>query len=176
MTLCTGCAYPRSREFVACKDCFLTTDKAAYVAPQMHGDGALVHTRYHFRLVSRFENRSKQPIYLHRCFRNSEQPLFSVVNVDSASVGDWKNEPAYAQPWACVGHDRQFEILPGEVRIDTLEVEGPNSFNGRTGEPHGRVEGTFRLYFEAHTGRDERSQWIPYRNRVSNPFTVRVSR
>lgn len=142
----------------------------------MHGEGALVHTRYHFTLVSRFENRSQKAIYLGRCFPDSKQPLFSVVNADSASSGDFKNEPAYGQVWACVGHDRQFEILPGQVRVDTLDVEGPNGFNGITGEPHGHVEGTFRLYFEARTKRDERSSSIPYRNRVSNPFTVRISR
>lgn len=174
----TGCAGARSpaKPESSCKNCTLSTDALSYVATPIVGEGALVHKRYHFTLISRFENRSRESVFLATCNPDSKEPLFTVVGVDSATAFDSATEPAYATVWGCVGHDRQIEVGPGLVRIDTLEIQGPNSFNGHTGEPHGKTEGTFRLYFEARRGRGERAPWIPYADRVSNPFRVRTSR
>jgi len=136
------------------------------------GEGALVHKQYHFPIISTFTNRSADTVFLGRCYPDSKQPLFSVVGIDSATAFDHATMPAYATGWACVGHDRQIEIAPGKARVDTLEIQGPTSFSGITGAALGILEGTFRLYFEAHKGRGERSPLMPFSQRTSNPFTV----
>jgi hypothetical protein len=151
----------------------LTTDAKSYVAI---GNGASFEQSFHFLVVSRFENHSEDTMFLERCYPNSAQPLFSVVDVDSAAKVAPDDRPAYSQMWACVGHDKQIEVAPGTVRIDTLRVDGPNTFNGHTGVGYGKLEGIFRLCFVARRGRGERAPYVPYSERVSNPFTVRTAR
>jgi hypothetical protein len=73
-----------------------------------------------------------------------------------------------------VGHDQQFEILPGAVRVDTLDVDGPNVFDGRTHEPYGVKEGTFRLYFDVTVARGDGAP-APDAQRFSNAFVVRTT-
>src|SRR5689334_262401 len=85
-----------------------TTDATGYVAYKLEGS----LPRYQFRIISRFENQGTATVYLGRCFPNSPQPLFSVVSTSTVESG-------YSQVWACVGHDRQFAIRAGEVRVDT---------------------------------------------------------
>ncbi len=160
----------------SCATCFLVTDATAYTAVPIVGEGALVHKRYHFPILTTFTNRSADTVFLGRCFPDSKQPMFTVVGVDSATAFDYRTEPAYSAPWACVGHDRQIEVAPGQVRVDTLNIEGPNSFSGSTGLASGILEGTFRLYFVAHKGRDERSPRLPFAQLTSNPFTVRLAK
>jgi hypothetical protein len=163
-------------EPLSCETCFLVTDATEYTATPIVGEGALVHKRYHFPVISTFTNRSADTVFLGRCFPDSKQPMFTVVGIDSASAFDYRTESAYSAAWACVGHDRQIEIAPGQVRVDTLDIEGPNSFSGTTGVAHGILEGTFRLYFVARNGRDERSPLLPFAKLTSNSFTVRLAK
>ena len=156
----------------ATRDHTLTTDATAYVARPMEGLGR--RQRYHFVLISRFENRGSKSLYLGRCLPDSDEPLFTVVNGDSTAT-DRRSGSAYSTVWGCVGHDRQFEIRPGAVRIDTLEVQGPNSFDGRTGEAFGRLEGKLRLYFVVRRAPGEDVPQLPPSESVSNIFSVRVS-
>jgi len=101
-----------------------TTDAPGCVAYSLPGEPF----RYRFRIISRFENRGTSTLYLGRCYPNSPQPLFTVESATNVASG-------YAISWACVGPDRQFAIRSGEVRIDTLEIEGPNAFQGGTNIP-----------------------------------------
>src|SRR5215475_4935404 len=114
-----------------------TTDATGYLAYRLPES----LPRYQFRIISRFENRTAATLYLGRCYPNSPQPLFTIWNTIPVESG-------YSQTWACVGHDRQFAIRTGEVRVDTLLVEGPNEFQGGTNIPIGVTEGDFRLYYD----------------------------
>ena len=151
----------------------ITTDATDYVARPLGGFGR--RQRYHFFVISRFENRGSQSVYLGRCLPDSDEPLFTLVIADSTAT-DPRSGSAYSTVWGCVGHDRQFEIRSGAVRIDTLEVQGPNSFDGRTGEPFGRLEGKLRLYFVVRRVPGEDVPQLPLSESVSNIFSVRVSR
>jgi hypothetical protein len=142
-----------------------TTDATGYVARRIYGSGDA--SIYRFTLISRFENRGAVSLYLGRCFPNSPQPLFTVVLADSPSKAS-----GFEQFWACVGHDKQFEILPGGVRIDTLQVVGPNAFDGRTQKPFGPTEGQFRLYFDVRLTLGDGAMPAPESIRVSNAFVV----
>ena len=58
------------------QDHSLTTDYTSYVARPIEGPSR--RQRYHFVLISRFENRGLKPLYLGRCFPNSKEPLYTV--------------------------------------------------------------------------------------------------
>jgi len=141
-----------------------TTDASAYVAHRLPGG----LSRYQFRIISRFENRGAPTLYLGRCYPDSPQPLFSVINTNPVESG-------YSQTWACVGHDRQFAIRSGEVRIDTLVVEGPNAFQGGTNTPIGVTEGDFRLYYDVRLAAGDGGPAAPDSVTLSNVFRVRTS-
>lgn len=143
-----------------------TTDATEYTAHRFEGTGQL--SRYRFTVISRFRNPTSATLYLARCFPNTPRPLFSVLAADRSF------ESAYAQPSGCVGHDQQFEIPPGAVRIDTLQVDGPNSFDGHTQEPYGVKEGTFRLFFDVRIARGDGAEPAPDALRMSNAFVVRA--
>jgi hypothetical protein len=142
-----------------------TTDATGYVAVRIPGQ-----PRYRFTVITRYENRGVVTLYLGRCFPNSPQPLFG-----AALATPGTGESAYATIWACVGHDKQFAIEPGEVRLDTLQVEGPNSFDGRTHEPFGVTEGDFRLYFDVRLNAGDGGPDAPDALKLSNAFRVRTS-
>jgi hypothetical protein len=141
-----------------------TTDATGYVA--YHLPGSL--PRYQFRIISRFENTGTSTVYLGRCFPSSPQPLFSVVSTTTVESG-------YSQIWACVGHDQQFAIRAGETRVDTLLVEGPNTFQGGTNTPIGVSEGDFRLYFDVRLAAGDGAPRAPDSIKLSNAFRVRTS-
>jgi hypothetical protein len=141
-----------------------TTDVTGYIAYCLPES----LPRYQFRVVSRFENRGAATLYLGRCFPDSPQPLFTIFNTVPVKSG-------YGQIWACVGHDRQFAIRAGEVRIDTLLVQGPNAFQGGTHVPIGVTEGDFRLYFDVRLAPGDGAPAAPDSVKLSNVFRVRTS-
>jgi hypothetical protein len=141
-----------------------TTDATGYVAHRLPES----LSRYQFRIISRFENRGTATLYLGRCYPDSPQPLFTVINTTAVESG-------YSQIWACVGHDRQFAIRAGEVRVDTLFVEGPNAFRGGTHEPIGVTEGDFRLYYDVRLAAGDGGPDAPDSIKLSNAFRVRTS-
>ncbi len=142
-----------------------TTDATGYVAQRLQGSDF----QFHFIVIARFENRGSVPMYLGRCFPNSPKPLFSVATTNPST-----DASGYGQFWACVGHDQQFEVMPGASRIDTLEVRGPNMVDGRTHVPIGRTQGEFRLYFEVALSRGDGATLAPESMRLSNAFLVRT--
>jgi hypothetical protein len=141
-----------------------TTDAASYVARPVSPGTA----RYEFDVATRFENRTRVTLYLGRCYPDSPQPMFGVELVEPAG-----RESGYSMFWACVGHDRQFVVRPGEVRIDTLHIAGPNMFDGATQQPIGVTEGVFRLSFDVRTAPDYPVTAAPLDVAVSNEFVVR---
>jgi hypothetical protein len=146
-------------------DVHFTTNATSYIAHRLPGMPA----RYSFTVITRFENRSAGTVFLGRCYPDSPQPLFSV------SIDEPADEASgFGQIWACVGHNSQFELAPGATRIDTLTVEGPNSFDGHTHAPHGVVEGIFRMYFDVRHAQFDGAPAAPMPQRLSNAFRVRI--
>ncbi len=126
-----------------------------------------VYGRYRYTVITRYENRGTTPLYLGRCFPETPQPLFS-VDLSDRSQG----ESAYTQIWACVGHNKQFQIVPGAVRIDTLVVEGPNTYQGGTTIGYGKVRGTYRVRFLVRTSAGDGAPDANQALGLSNPFIV----
>ena len=145
-----------------------TTDATGYMAREFERPWG--QPRYRFTVISRFANRGLVPLYLGRCYPNSTKPLYSVVMADASPT-----ESAYSGVWACVGHDHQFLVLPGSVRVDTMEVQGPNMFDGMTHRPFGVTEGAFRLYFDVRLAPGDGAPSAPMNIRVSNAFIVRTA-
>ena len=153
------------------EDSALRTDQAAYVARYLAGEGP--YRQYGFTLVARFENRTGGPVYLERCYPNTPYPSFGVELVG----GDGRApESGYDPVWACVGHESQIVVQPGDTRVDTLRIRGPNGWDGYTKEPQGEMEGSFRLVYQAGTCRDVIRCQLPAEARTSNLFEVRVER
>lgn len=143
----------------------LTTDRSAYAA-DCTGDR---HVRCTFTVEATYHNRTEAPVYFHRCYPDSEYPIFDVHTLARAA------ESAYSPNWACVGHDDHIKVDPGETRVDVLEVTGPNNFDGVTGEPFGITEGVFRLIYDAYPCAEEGScDRLPEAQRVSALFRVMV--
>lgn len=142
-----------------------TTDATGYVAIRMPGQD-----RYRFAVISRFQNRGAATLYLGRCFPNSPQPLFGADLATPTPEGS-----AYSGIFACVGHDKQFAIPPSGVRVDTLQVEGPNAFDGHTHKPLGVTSGDFRLYFDVRLAPGDGAPSAPDSIQLSNKFRVRTS-
>lgn len=163
---CRGATEPLS-ELGAVPDGVFMTDATGYVAHRIAGTGAV--KRYRFTVITRYENRSATSVFLGRCFPASPQPLFTVVHAD-ASV-----ESGYEYVWGCVGHDQQFAIPPGAVRVDTLQVEGPNRFDGVTHEPIGVTTGRFKLYFDVRSAAGDGALFAPMALRLSNEFLFRTA-
>ena len=145
----------------------LRTDFTGYVARRLAGSAAPV--LYRFTVITHFENRGVVPLYLGRCLPDSPQPQFGVGVADSAAA-----ESAYDPVWACVGHDQQFEVLPGASRVDTLTLQGPNLSDGHTHEGIGVTEGQFRLLFDVRLTRGG-GVAAPDSVRRSNAFIVRTA-
>ena len=162
--LVVSCASPTEpRDLGPVPDGPFTTDATGYVAYRLVGD----LRRYQFRIIARFQNRGASTLYLDRCFPDSPQPKFTIWNTAPVASG-------YSQTWACVGHNRQFAIQPGQVRVDTFAVEGPNAFQGST-NVGGVTEGDFRLYYEVRLGVGEDAPDAPDSMKLSNTFRVRTS-
>jgi hypothetical protein len=85
------------------------TDATGYVAVPIAAPGAF--RQYRFTIITRFENRSAAPVFLGRCYPDSPQPMYWIGPADGSTV-----EAAYNPNWACVGHNKQFEIRPGGAR------------------------------------------------------------
>jgi hypothetical protein len=117
----------------------LTTDRTSYLATNAGGEGA--YRMYVVTVVARFINPLDHPVYLERCFPNTPHPTYAVLPAAGEA------ESGYNPVWACVGHDRQIVVLAGATRVDTLVLNGPNSWDGHTNEPFGSLEGLFALSY-----------------------------
>lgn len=153
------------------EDTALATDQASYVARYKGGEGS--YRQYGFTLVARFENRTGEPVYLERCYPNTPYPIFGIEIVGGTGA---LLESGYDRAWACVGHESQIVVQPGDTRVDTLRIHGPNSWDGHTKVPYGSLEGSFRLVYQAGTCGDVFRCPLPREARSSNVFEVRVER
>jgi len=145
----------------------IVTDQASYTARVIEENGTW--TQYGFTLVARFTNKTKDDLYLGRCFPDTPIPIYGVKSVDDPE--GWG--AGYSFAWACVG-ENGFLIEPGESRVDTLQMHGPNAWSGKTGEPYGVLEGRFRLVYSVRYCLDCRDR-PPEELRVSNVFRVTLA-
>ena len=147
----------------------LVTDAAAYVARPL----ARTPGRYGFAVVARYTNRRAAPIRLAWCGLGARRPTYGIETVGPDPGGEGA---AYNPNWGCVGHDDPIVVVPGATRVDTLALEGPNGWDGRTQRPFGALEGTFRLVYEAAAAPDSGAAVLPESRWQSNAFTVRLGR
>ncbi len=149
------------------------TDLLSYTAVHRFGEGS--YKTYGFRVVTQFTNRRATPVYLANCTPERTTPSFGVILAvgtnDTVGYGSIFNAV-----WACVGHDRQIEVLPGATRTDTLDLVGPNAFSGTTGQPFGTFDGRLRLGFFVQSCRGEGACRLLLNEGFSNMFDVRVER
>lgn len=150
----------------------LTTDSLGYTARVIgdyHGQN-----RYAFRVLTRYENTTALPAIMIRCLSTSQSPVYSVVRTDGAP-----SSAAYNPGWACTGGNPPIVVSPGAVRVNTLVLEGPNSFDeNRNYEPlASATSGHFRLsYSVGWNCPTEGPCPTPDSLRFSNEFVVRVER
>ncbi len=148
----------------------LTTDRPDYAASYLHGEGT--YRIYGFTIIARLENRFMQRLFISRCFPNSPGPIYDVALIDGTDA--WGS--AYSKAWGCVGHDQQFPLEPGQIRVDTLALQGPWFFDGRTGHPFGTLAGRMRLLYGLGTCPGEATGCLlPRSQGQSNVFTVRLA-
>jgi hypothetical protein len=119
----------------------LQVDQAAYVATCTEGEGEAC--RYGFPLIARYENRTADTLYVSRCQPRDRTPEYGVE-----AINDTTEDAAYDPLWACVGHDFPIVIAPRAMRVDTLQIDGPHAFDGKTNAPMGTFEGEFRLVYK----------------------------
>jgi hypothetical protein len=143
----------------------VTTDAKKYLGEPFHYARPWRTYRYRADIVTRIRNRSANSVFLARCYPHDRTPMFELVPV--AADESWRN---WGTVWACVGNSNPIEVRPGETRIDTLSIEGPDG-RGSGGEIFGRLDGTFRIGLRAHECQDERCGLIDS-SRFSNSFEV----
>lgn len=115
-------------------------DRTEYTASYVRGEGQ--GSTYGFTIIARYENTTADTLYLPRCLPRDRTPEYGVEVVD-----DTTEDSGYDAVWACVGHDFPIVVAPHATRVDTLRIEGPNVFDGKTNAPMGRLEGEFRLIY-----------------------------
>ena len=147
-----------------------TTDSVAYTARLIQEPWSGVRI-YGFTLVTRFTNPTQAPLYLWTCHPDAAPPVYSILAPDGVFDG-----VAYNMAWACVGHDRPIRVDPGATRTDTINVRGPNRFDGITHQQIDHiVEGKFQLQFAVQSCRTEGDCAIrDHALTRSNEFTVRL--
>lgn len=124
---------------------------------------------YGFTLVARYENRTADSLYVSYCPPRHRTPRYSIP-----LVNDTTNDSGYDRAWRCVGHKSPIVIAPHATRVDTLEIEGPNVFDGHTMVPQGKLEGDFRLVYEVGTCSSDGAAacLLPLEERSSGAFHV----
>lgn len=151
----------------------LRTDSLAYSAIHKHGEGSF--RTYGFRAIVRFTNRKQVPLYLANCFPTDPTPMYGVSLVDAGSDADsWGS--IFNRAWGCVGHNQQLQVLPGATRTDTLDLRGPNAFDGATSRPFGTFDGRVRIGYLVQTCRGDGACLLPLDESWSNEFDVKVVR
>ena len=149
------------------------TDKTLYIARPAVADCTETGCSYTFTVKASYTNHTDRPLYLARCYPDSPTPIYGVRLIAPRGEG----EAAYNLAWGCVGHDEAIEVLPGETRTDTLDLWGPNAFDGETGEPYGELEGDFQLNYQVQICPEEDvTCGLVYAAGSSNLFEVRLAR
>lgn len=139
----------------------LQTDRLSYEAVHVSGEGA--YQVYGFEVVATFTNHTERTVYLDRCGPTSTTPMFGMRGVGF--------DAAYDPAWGCVGHNQQFVLGPGQARVDTLRINGPNEWS-REGEPRGKLDGLFELQYGVRFCPGECANQAPDAAGASNQFRV----
>jgi hypothetical protein len=145
-------------------DVVLSTDREVYIATFIGGTGA--YASYGFDVEVRTVNRGSGTVFLPRCYPDSRFPTFALELMDPEA-----ERSAYSPNWACVGHDHQIAIRPGESRIDTLRMVGPTAVLHVEQRPLGVFEGTMRIRYFPQACRGNGECRMAGRT-VSNAFQV----
>lgn len=141
----------------------IRTDRTEYFASHVAGVGQLDRDEHHqFTVLARYHNRTSAPVYLNQCGG-------VVYHVLPKNPRD--EDSAYNRGWRCPGTE-PIEVLPGEVRLDSIRLGGPNAYTSTGGEKIGRLEGHFRLVYEIGTCPEVSRCLIPIEERRSNAFRV----
>jgi hypothetical protein len=122
---------------------------------------------YAFPLVARLENRTERPVLLKRSCRGQALPQYEIRAAEEGL------ESAYDPVWVCA-EIRPIPVIvvqPGEVRIDSVNIEGPATWDGLTKQPYGALSGRFRLVYEISACDVPRDCHVR-----SNEFEVRLGR
>lgn len=134
----------------------LTTDRATYVA--VGDSNRVTYRRWHFAVIATLTNRSDLTLYIGTCPRYG--------------FGPYGAGSAYAASWACVGGLPGIAVAPHAVRVDTLQISGPNSWDGHTGVAFGVTSGTLALSYGLATCSDVEECHAGTLGATSAPFTV----
>jgi hypothetical protein len=163
-----GASVPTSGDVTADQEgqVMLRTDRATYQASLVGDEGS--HGRYAITLAAQLSNGLSVPLYLQRCYPDTPFPLYGVVNAEEG------REAAYNPFWACVGHGEPIVLSAGKTRTDSLQVLGPNAWDGHTNMPLGDLVGRFRLSYEIGTCRRVVTCELPGGAIESNEFEVRL--
>lgn len=151
-------------------DIVFETDQSAYTS---YLDPDEEWITYRFTLVARFENRSNRTIYLSSCKPDSPNPIYGLKLLDE----NQSKRSAYGWIYACSGHNQPLSVPARSIRVDTLHVRGPMSWQHGTHQPTGIFEGSFRLLYQAQTCRETDGEGchLPDSLSQSNEFEVRLS-
>lgn len=144
----------------------IQTDAVWYTA--VPGPSQGTYQPYTFDLMARFTNQTDATVYLERGFPDQPQPDYSIRLVS----GDSQQTSAFNTILTGVSHDQQIAVAPGETRTDTLRLGGPTSWDGRTGEAFGELEGVMELAYFARACQRERPCATPITGAVSDVFEV----
>jgi hypothetical protein len=120
-------------------------------------------------VVARLTNRSSQTVYLERCYPDWSYPIYGVETVGS------DQDAAYDPAWGCVGHDHPIVVTAGETRTDSLQLTGPNMWDGHTHIPLGTLIGRFRLSYPLRMCPGEDDCSLSQVSVSSNDFEVRLA-
>jgi hypothetical protein len=142
------------------------TDKTRYTAT-LTSDSTDGIADYSFSMKVRYQNRTATTIYLRSC--GEDRPVYTVTTPASDTA-----RSGYEQVWAC-GATTPIPLRPGEVRRDTFRIDGPTSRDGRTSEPLGVLEGSFRFVYQASRSENEDGDRLPERLTSSNVFEVQIA-
>ena len=119
-----------------------------------------------FTLVMTYTNQTDATVYFNHCDVDSTYPIYFISGLT-------REESAYAGAWGCTGHDRLLKVEPGEARVDTLTLSGPNAWDGVTGAPFGVLEGRLQILYETYSCAGEAEPCgLPRETATSNVFTV----
>jgi len=128
-----------------------------------------------FTVVARFKNPTADTVYLATlpigtAPRACETPAHRLETVDSEHTSEHTDGLAYLGIEQSRPRCAPIAVPPGASRVDTLRFEGPQTWDGITGEIDGSLEGTMRL--RAGGGLPWASE--PFEVRTSEPASGRV--
>ena len=143
----------------------VATDRVAYVAGHVRGEGD--HAEFGFTLRLSVTNIGTGTVFLPRCRADDTTPSYGI------SLVRYRDDigAAYNPTWGCAGHSNNIRLDPGQRRSFDLRIQGPNMWDGHTGQPLGVLEGEMRLAIGVRgtMGRGIEGGEAPG---VSNVFTV----